>query len=485
MQRTDELQIEVDEETYEIKAIGAYLRKEISAADLQVSLNVSRAQMYRLIKRYQMSGPDGLISKKKGNRNRACAPAHRQRVLDIVREHYVDFGPTLACEKLRELHNIRISSEALRKWMIAEGMWSDRAGRKPRVYSPRLPRERRGELVQIDGSYHRWFEKRGPEACLLVFIDDATSELMVLMLVDHESSYNYMLALRRYIEMHGRPLALFADRHSTFRATNPKDDGARTPTQFARVCTDLSIQIICAKTPQAKGRVERANRTLQDRLIKEMRLRNISTIEAANVFLENYRLTHNNQFARNPEYPQDAHIPALDINLDSLLCYVVQRKVFRDLTISFNKIRYILEDSEISRKAIGKRVAVVLRLNGDLEILYEESALPYRTFDKIRRIVGVPDVVDHKRLGAALAWGQAVTEVEPHHFQRNAHVVAGFRKHFKDPMDEISYNLRNVSPEIRRKHNGRSRARLNSHPVIVIKSRVKDLLKQFEDEDPA
>lgn len=471
----------VDEESYEGKAITDYLAGQMSATVLRKSLGVSRTHMYRLIERYRESGEHGLASKKYGNRNRARSEADREQILMAVREHYSDFGPTLACEKLREIHGIRLAVETLRKWMIAEGMWSGRAGRKPRVYSPRPPRERRGELVQIDGSYHRWFEKRGPEACLLVFIDDATSELMLLMLVDHESSYNYMLALRRYIEMHGRPLALFADRHSVFRATNAKDDGTRTPTQFARACGNLSIQIICAKTPQAKGRVERANRTLQDRLIKEMRLQNISTIEAANAFLEKYRLTHNQKFARPAVDPQDAHIPATNLILDSLLCYTVQRKVFKDLTISFNKVRYILEDNKISRRAIGKKVAVVLRLNGDLEILYEESALPYRTFDKIRRIVGVPNVVDHKRLGAALAWGQAITEVEPHHFQRNAHVVAGFRKHFKEPTDDTSYNLRNAPPEIRRKHNGRPRRRLDSHPVIILQSRIEELLKLREE----
>jgi hypothetical protein len=261
--------------------------------------------------------------------------------------------------------------------MLAEGV------------SPRMRRECRGELIQVDGSYHRWFEKRGPEACLIAFIDDATSEIMHLRMVDHESSFNYMRCLKWYIEQYGRPLALYSDKHSIFRATNTDASGNRNATQFSRACNSLGIKVICASSPQAKGRVERSFRTHQDRLIKEMRL------------------------------------------------------VFKDLTVSFNKIRFILEDSVVSRRCIGKRVTVVVYLEGRIEIYDDEISLPYRTFDKLTQAYE-SEVVDRKRLGSAMQTAQAVTAVEPHHFRRNNHIMAGFRDFFPQPTDPVSLALQHA-----------------------------------------
>jgi transposase len=472
MEHAGSVEIAEDIQPYEIKALEAYLRGELEAKDLQASLEISRSHMYRLLKRFREHGPEGLASRKIGNRNRAYGDEERASIMSIVRENYADFGPTLAAEKLSELHTIELAPETLRVWMKNEGLWVDRAGRKPRIYSPRPPRPRRGELVQVDGSYHRWFEKRGPEACMLVFIDDATSEIQLLRLVEHETSYNYMICLKAYIERFGCPLALFSDRHSIFRTTNPNAVGERNPTQFARACARLEIQIICAKTPQAKGRVERANRTLQDRLVKELRLRNISTNEEANRYLEEYRLDHNKRFARLPADPEDAHRPGPNQSLDNLLTYTVQRKVFKDLSISYNKIRIILDSNSLSEKAVGKQVTVALSLSGGLEVLFEETPLPFRIFDKIRRVVDEPEVVDHKRLGAALRMAGAVCDTEPHHYKRNAHVMAGFRKHFKDPTDPRSRELQEAPAEIRKKHNGRARARLGIHPIIILEERL-------------
>lgn len=473
--------IEVEEESYEVKAIKTYIAGKLKAKDLQASLGVSRPTMYRMVNRFRTSGADGLI-RKIGHSNRAYPAERRARIIAKVREFYPDFGPTFASEKLREDHKISVSSETLRQWMKQEGIWIDRAGRKPRIFSPREPRERRGELVQVDGSYHRWFEKRGDESCLIVFIDDATSELMVLRLVEHETSYNYMSCLKIYIERFGRPLALFSDRHSIFRSTNPSANGIRTPTQFSDACGRLDIRVICAKTPQAKGRVERANRTLQDRLVKELRLRNISTVQQANIFLEEYRLDHNRRFARFPADSEDAHLPKPNEALSSLLTYTVNRKVFKDLSISFNKTRIILENNELSRRAIGKRVTVALSLAGDLEVLFDEIPLPYRIFDKIRRIGDGPPVVDHKRLGAAFALGKIICEREPHQYKRNSHVMAGFRKHFQDPDDLRSRTLRDAPPDIRRQHKGRARDPLKCHPIVILQSGLEKLVDRFERE---
>lgn len=324
------LSIEVDDESYELKAITAYVRGEIKARDLQESLGVSRSTMYRMIDRFKQSGAAGLLSQKVGNRNRAYTTDFRTQVMALIRDRYRDFGPTLASEKLEKDHGLRISAEQLRQWMKQDGFWIDRKGRKPRVFSPRPPRERCGELIQIDGSYHRWFEKRAPDCCLINFIDDANSEIKLLRLVEHETSYSYMSCLKTYLERFGRPLSLFSDRHSIFRSTRVRADGKRTPTQFATVCGKLDIAIICAKTPQAKGRVERSHRTLQDRLVKELRLRNISTMEEANRYLEEYRVEHNERFSRDPADPENAHVPIPDVDLSVLMNYTAQRKVFKD-----------------------------------------------------------------------------------------------------------------------------------------------------------
>jgi transposase len=472
METATSVEIESDEISYEDKAIGAYLRGEIAFCDLQASLDIGRAHTYRLINRYKRSGTASLESRKKGNRNRAYRLEAKERIMAIVREHFADFGPTLACEKLSTLYRIDVAAETLRAWMRAEGLWRDRHSKKPRIFSPRQPRERRGELVQVDGSYHRWFEKRGPECCLIVFIDDATSELMILRFVDHETSYNYMKCLKHYIEQYGVPRALFSDRHSVFRVNSPSSSKSE-PTQFTRACGRLGVKVICAQTPQAKGRVERANRTLQDRLVKEMRLLDISTMEEGNRYLDRYRVEHNERFARPALDPDDAHLPRPNVDLSSLLTYTVERKVFKDLTLSFNKIRFVLDNSDISRRAIGKRVVVAVPLTGPIEILFDETPLPYKSmFDKVRRVDNA-QVVDSKRLGAALNMASAINEVEPHHFQRNCHVLAGFRKNFYQPDDIRSRELREAPDFIRRKYNRRPRAPLGQHPIVVLKDRLK------------
>ena len=244
-------------------------------------MGVSRRQAHRLLTRYLDDGPAGLISRKRGRPSSRRLDEHfREHVISLVRSHYHDFGPTLACEYLAERHGIRISREALRKLMIEAGIWQDRKARRPRAYQPRYRRDCRGELIQVDGSKHWWFEDRGPQCTLLVYIDDATSELMQLKLVESESTFAYMEATREYIEVHGKPVAFYSDKHSVFRnnTASAKGDGM---THFGRALEALNIEIICAHSPQAKGRVERANGTLQDRLVKAMRLEGIAILPEA------------------------------------------------------------------------------------------------------------------------------------------------------------------------------------------------------------
>ena len=229
-----------------------------------------------ILKAYKTRGPAGLVSKQRGRRsNRSYAASFKAYALSMVGERYHDFGPTLAAEKLAEEHAVFISKETLRQWLIEAGLWTPRRERARQVHQPRYRRDCLGELIQIDGSEHWWFETRGPKCTLLVYIDDATSRLMHLAFVKSESTFDYLRATRRYIEAHGKPVAFYSDKHGIFRVNARGAAGGNGMTQFGRALHALNIDIICANTSQAKGRVERAHKTLQDRLVKEMRLAGI------------------------------------------------------------------------------------------------------------------------------------------------------------------------------------------------------------------
>src|SRR5215469_14563318 len=246
-------------------------------------LGLERRQLFRLLKAYRSEGATGLISKRRGHRsNRRKPDALRRSVLAIIREWYWDFGPTLAAEKLREVHGITLGRETLRLWMIEAGLWRDRKQRRGRVHQPRPRRDCVGELVQVDGSEHSWFEDRGPQCTLLVFIDDATGRLMHLQFVESESTFSYFQATRAYLEAWGKPVAFYSDKHGVFRVNQTGAVGGDGMTQFGRALHALNIDIICANSSQAKGRVERAHKTLQDRLVKELRLAGVGTLADGN-----------------------------------------------------------------------------------------------------------------------------------------------------------------------------------------------------------
>lgn len=345
-----------------------------------------------------------MASRRRGRpSNRRLSDDIRTAAIALVRARYHDFGPTFAAEKLAELHDLHLSKETLRKLMIAAGLWTERRARRARVYQPRYRRDCLGELVQIDGSTHWWFEDRGPRTSLLVFIDDATSRLMQLKMVPAESAFAYMQATRAYIEAHGKPVAFYSDKHSVFRvhaASAKRSDGM---SQFGRVLDALNIEIICANSAPAKGRVERVHQTLQDRLVKELRLAGISDIAAANAFLPRFMAKHNDRFAVEPYNPKDLHRPlAMHDDLDAAMVWRERRTVTSALTLHYNKMIFILEPNAVSRELVRKQVSVCEYPDGRLEIRHEGVALPYRVFDKLRR-VNQPAIVDNKHLDAALA----------------------------------------------------------------------------------
>jgi hypothetical protein len=222
--------------------------------------------------------------------------------------------------------------------MITDGLWVPHSCRKPRVYQPRYRRDCLGELIQIDGSHHDWFEGRAAKCCLLVFIDDATGRLMHLRFCETESAFDYMVSTREYLDKHGKPVAFYSDKHAVFRVSQA--DNRRTgTTQFGRALHDLNIELICANSSQAKGRVERANQTLQDRLIKEMRLEEISNIETANAWLKTFIMDFNLRFARAPEFSKNLHRPVNEtkFELDDIFAWQELRTVSKSLTFQYDK----------------------------------------------------------------------------------------------------------------------------------------------------
>ncbi len=318
-----------DKELSRINIIQSVVEKRMRRRDAAHQLALTERQTQRLMNRFRESGAAGLANLRRGRPgNHRLPESLKLRVLSLLHDHYSDFGPTLAAEKLRERHNITVSVETLRKWMTADGLWVPYSRRRPRVHQPRYRRDCLGELVQIDGSPHDWFEGRAPKCCLLVFIDDATGRLMHLRFGETESAFDYMMATRAYLEQHGKPLAFYSDKHGIFRVNN---GGTTTTgiTQFGRVLSELGIELICANSPQAKGRVERANQTLQDRLIKEMRLEGISSIEDANAWLDSFIIDFNRRFARPAKYPKDLHRPVLESSedLDDIFAWQESRKL--------------------------------------------------------------------------------------------------------------------------------------------------------------
>ena len=327
----------------------------------------------------------------------------RRAVLTIIHQWYWDFGPTLAAEKLREDHGIVVGRETLRQWMIADGLWRDRKQRK-RIHQPRPRRECVGELVQVDGSEHWWFEDRGPQCTLLVFVDDATSRLMHLQFVESKSTFAYFHAARTYLEVWGKPVAFYSDKHGVFRVNHPGALGGDGMTQFGRALHALNIDIICANSSPAKGRVERANKTLQDRLVKELRLAGAATLAEGNALLPAFIADYNARFAKVPANTKDLHRPLrAGDNLDDAFAWKEERTLSQALTLQYDKILFIVEPTDQAKAAIGKRVTVVDYPDGRLAIRYRGVELAYRTFDKIRQ-VSQAAIVENKQLGAALAF---------------------------------------------------------------------------------
>lgn len=345
-----------ERELQRIGVLAQVLDGSLRTATAAHVLGLGQRQVQRLLRQVQDEGAMAVRHKLRGRlSNNRISDLKRDYILSLIRSDYPDFGPTLAAEKLAERHGIRVSSESLRQWILAAGLWRSRA-QWHRVHQPRLRREALGELIQIDGSEHRWFEDRGAVCTLLVFIDDATGRLMQMRFVPSETTQAYFATLQDYLQIHGRPVAFYSDKHSVFRVNRTEARTGHGMTQFGRALCELNIEIICANSSQAKGRVERANRTLQDRLVKELRLAGISDIAAANAFLPGFIAAHNLRFALTPGRADDLHRP-LNLpasRLTDILCVRDQRQLGHNLVVHDERRKFILEDSELARGAVGK-----------------------------------------------------------------------------------------------------------------------------------
>ncbi len=280
------------------------------------------------------------------------------------------------------------------------------ARRQTRIYQPRLRRDCLGELIQIDGSHHDWFEGRAPKCCLLVYVDDATGRLIHLRFCQSESAFDYMVATRDYIDKHGKPVAFYSDKHAVFRVSQAET--RRTGiTQFGRALHDLNIDLICANSSQAKGRVERANLTLQDRLVKEMRLENITGIDNANAWIETFISDFNRRFARPAKYPKNLHrtVSESSPELDDIFAWQTLRTLSKSLTFQYDKILYLVEPTEENSRIAGEKILAFDYPDGTLSFRYGSRTLEYQVFDKLD-CISQGRIVDNKRLGAVLKLAQ-------------------------------------------------------------------------------
>jgi predicted DNA-binding protein (UPF0251 family) len=363
------------------------LKREITQAKAGELLELSERHIRRLVKRARLKGVRGLVHGNRGRPSpRKMSVEVEERIASIIGERYPDFTPLHAAEKLWERHKIGVSREKVRLIMVAKGLWKRRRRRKEdHVWRERKPHP--GEMVQLDGSHHAWLEERGPKLVLMGYVDDATGRFFGCF-YDHEGVYPAMDSLRRYIERYGLPQALYLDKHSTYKTTRqPATDELlreeQAQTQFERALSELGIKVIHAHSPQAKGRIERAFGTLQNRLVKEMRLAGVSTCEEANRFLDGYLPTHNRRFMKEPLRPQDLHRPVpKSLSLDDIFCLQGIRTVNNGYIIKWTSRTFVLTRPSLTLR----RQKVVVRewFEGRLSIRFKGKDLEYKEVDTVR-----------------------------------------------------------------------------------------------------
>lgn len=361
-------------ELNKLHIIKKAIEKKVKQREAAEILLMTERQIRRLIKRVREGGDAGIAHKSRGKEsNRRIPKKIKSKVITLYRRRYEGFGPTLASEKLEELDGIRVNDETLRKWLIESGDWKKvRKGRKHLHWRER--KHHLGEMIQIDGSHHDWFEGRGPKCVFMGYIDDATGRVFGRF-YGYEGTYPAMDSFKRYIKKYGIPVSVYLDRHTTYKSPEkPALTEIEEPlSQFERAMREIGVRVIHAHSPQAKGRVERLFKTLQDRLIKEMRLRGIKSIDEANKFLQEYLPRYNRKFSVLAKEKADLHreIPK-DTKLDHILCLKTERVVRNDSTIAYNSRLYQLKD-----KVKSAKVVIVEKFNGSMAITADNKEVRF------------------------------------------------------------------------------------------------------------
>ena len=371
-----------------MRVIRNVLEHHLTWPQAAQQLGLCRREIGYLCARVRAEGHRGILHRLRGRpSNHRLAPGRLEQALHLVQTRYPDFGPTFANEKLQTLHQLHLSTFALRQGLIQAGLWRPRRQRVlHRTWRPR--RTCVGELIQLDGSTHAWFEDRGPACVLLLYIDDATSRLLYAEFVLSEDTEHLLRCTQAYLEAHGRPVAFYVDKDSIYKINRQAtiEEQLRDPqplTQFTRAMVELDIRVIPAHSPQAKGRVERSFGTHQDRLVKELRLAQISTRPEANCFLQDvYLPAHNAQFAVAPAHPTDAHRPLLPQHrLAEILSWRSDRTLLNDFTLRYDSQWFQLLREQPIRVRPGARLTVERRLDGSLHVRYKArylSVVPIR-----------------------------------------------------------------------------------------------------------
>lgn len=366
------------EELLRLEIVKRVMRDELKQVEAAEHLGLSFRQVNRIVRRVEEEGERGVIHRLRGREsNRKIPEGIREKALKLYGDRYAGFGPLLASEKLSERDKIKVSDETLRKWLIADGKWEGRRKRK-KYRKWRERKARYGEMVQMDGSHHDWLEGRGPSLVLMGYIDDATGKVYARF-YGYEGTLPALDSFRRYARKHGLPMVVYLDRHSTYKSNGKLTveqelEGQKLMSQFERAMEELGVKVIHANSPQAKGRIERLFGVFQDRLIKEMRLKGISTLEEANVFLERYLVVYNRRFSVAAREKGDMHRTApLRTELDRILCIKEDRTVRNDTTVSYCGKTYQLYGNVNS-----KRVTVEQGLNGTLRFFEGEKRLEYK-----------------------------------------------------------------------------------------------------------
>lgn len=377
-------------EVRRLPVLQQVLARTLTQRQAAAIVGVTDRQVRRLVQRLRRDGERGLVHRGRGRpSNRRRPAALKRQVLQLYTRHYSDFGPTLAAEQLTKRHGVTLSDETLRRWLQEQGVTHFTRRKRPhRAWRARKPHV--GELIQLDGSHHDWFEGRGPRCVLMAYIDDASSRVFARF-YEYEGTVPALDSFQRYVKQYGIPLAVYADKHTTYRSpAEPTVEeqlaGVHPTSQFGRALEELGVELIPAHSPQAKGRIERLFKTLQDRLIKEMRLAGIATQAAANRFLPTWLAQYNRRFARQPTMPTDLHRPlTAETDVCSVLAVKTRRVLRRDWTVAHGGQLYQIHD-----RLRATHVVVEERVDGTLRIMHHNRLLTYHPILTRPRPLGTP-----------------------------------------------------------------------------------------------